>query len=276
MSTPAPAPNPVSVVNLSGYPLQIAIAKSVNDENRTHGWRVIYEEHAWRNRRDDSSGYVDLVLEHSRLDVVLLVECKRLQNRDWIFLPQNGNARPRRHARGFLAQRGQDGRLLPVYPAWTDQALDPSTPEAMFCVMPGDNRNVTVERVASELVSAAEAIADEEGDAFMSRRGGPSRRVYFAAIVTTAQLAVCEFEPAHISLEEGTIPNGNIQRCTAVRLTKQLSTRPPVIFGAPEFGREPTALADAKDQTVFVISAPRLYEFLRGFNVDTRGEAASA
>jgi len=257
----------LSSVNRSGYPLQIAIAHAVKARSRVHGWRVLYEEHSWRNPREE--GFIDLVLEHVNLQVVLLIECKRLQNKQWTLLSPEGHAKPHRHARGLRTERVK-GQVALGFPRWSDEPADPATPEAMFCVMPKDARDPTVERVGAELVSAAEALEIEERD-YLNRRGGDSRRIYFAAIVTTADLSVCSFDPSSISLADGMIPcNAPLSPVHAVRITKQLSTQP--VGGVPvaQFGQEADALVKAKERTVFVINAAHLDEFLRDFDVDDR------
>jgi len=68
-------------INASGYPLQIAIANAVKASSGSHCWHVLYEEHAWRH--DNRQGFINLVLEHESLQVVLLIECKRLSDTKW-------------------------------------------------------------------------------------------------------------------------------------------------------------------------------------------------
>jgi hypothetical protein len=257
----------LETVNRSGYPLQVAIAHAVKSRTNVHGWRVLYEEHSWKSNEGD--GFIDIVLEHENLQVVLLIECKRLQNKEWILLPPDGDAKLRRHARGLRVER-TNGGVKPHFPMWHDEPCDPRTPEAMFCVMPKDARDPAVERVGAELISAAEALEFEERP-YLDRRGGDSRRIYFSAIVTTAQLTVCSFDQSSVSLSDGTIPTGaKFESVDAVRLTKQLSTQP--IKGVPValYGDEAQTLIKAKERTIFVVNALKLDEFLYDFNVDDR------
>jgi hypothetical protein len=140
--------------------------------------------------------------------------------------------------------------------------------------MPKDAREPTVDRLGlgSELVAASEALELEER-AYLDRRGGDSRRLYFSAIVTTTQLSVCSFDPSTISLVDGMVPaTATFSPHGVVRLTKQFSTQP--IAGAPVglYGQEAGALVDAKERTVFVINAESLDEFLCDFNVDDRNK----
>jgi hypothetical protein len=251
-------------VNESGYPLQIALAHAVKARTNAHGWRVLYEEHAWKY--EGREGFIDIVLEQEKLQVVLLVECKRPKDGEWVFLPGAGDARLRRHARARRVER-ENAKVRANFPQWSDQPLDPKTPEAVFCVA-AKMAGATVDNVGAELIAATEALEREECG-YLDRRGGNSRRLYFAAIVTTANLTVCSFDPNSISLADGKIPDGaEISSVGAVRYTKQLSTKP--ISGTPVAGtgQEARALSLAKERTVFIINAQKLNDFLVDFNVD--------
>jgi hypothetical protein len=253
----------LSIVNRSGYALQIAVARKVTAGTSAHGWRVLYEEHSWRNGLDGSEGFIDLVLEHARSQLALLVECKRLQNKELIFLPRDGNPQARRYARALSITRD------PINPAWADHPVDPRSPMAMFCVMPKDARDPPVERLGAELVSASEALLQEERG-YLDRRPAQRRRIYFPAIVTTAQLSVCSFDPDAIQLSDGKIPAGaQFARTSVVRFTKQLSKRvSEPAMPSVGHGTEAEALASAKDRTVFIINAEGLHDFLNGFSID--------
>jgi len=76
------------IVNESGFPLQIGVANLVKTNNP--GWVVLYAEHAWQNPNDQSSGFFDLALQNPYGSGVLVVECKRVQHTDWIFLQPGG------------------------------------------------------------------------------------------------------------------------------------------------------------------------------------------
>lgn len=43
------------LVNKSGFPFQIGIASLVRRTIQSHGWNVLYTEHAWSNQADQSS-----------------------------------------------------------------------------------------------------------------------------------------------------------------------------------------------------------------------------
>jgi hypothetical protein len=169
----------LEVVDRSGYPLQMAIAQAVESSRQAHGWRVLYEEHSWKHQRGDH-GFLDIVLENDAMKVVLLIECKRIQNKEWVLLPTDGIAMPRRFARGLRINR-INGAIAGHGAGWSDEALEPKSPEAAFCVMPKDARDPSVEQIGAELVIASEALEYEERG-YLDKRGGNSSRVYFPAI----------------------------------------------------------------------------------------------
>ena len=264
-----PTVDPLDSVNRSGYPLQIALAHKVGSRKGVHGWRVLYKEHAWRNRADEMAGFIDLVFEHEEMQIVLVVECKRVKDGDWTFLPEDGDAQLRSFARGFRVKR--DAPIDKAFSAWADQPLDPRCPQTAFCVMPKDARDPTVDGLAAELVSATEALAEEETNAYLTKRGGAFRRLYFPVIVTTARLWVCSFDPAHIALDVGAIPPASLRESFhSVRYTKQLSTRTERIPPGLPYGSEAARLASAKSRTAFIVVADQLDRFLCDFSVDDR------
>ena len=47
------------LINQSGFPLQLAIDRLVQDRSDQLGWKVVYREHGWRSP-DGQIGFVDL------------------------------------------------------------------------------------------------------------------------------------------------------------------------------------------------------------------------
>jgi hypothetical protein len=256
-------------VNKSGFPLQIALAHEVRASTMRHSWRVMYEEHAWRS--GDGSGFVDIVLENAALSAVLLIECKRLHDTRCVFLPPYNSADPLGgRAKAYVARR-EGGSMRRGYPAWIDTQLILRPPEVAYCVVGknvGKSNERTIEPIAAELVAAAEAVEHEERQFYLDL-SPPERRCYFTAIVTTAQLEVCSFDPAKISLADGTIPAGAaVEPANVVRFRKQLSFQPPVNHTPTvSFPNEAARLASEKERTVFVIRAKYLTEFLVSFRL---------
>jgi hypothetical protein len=255
-----------ALVNQSGFPLQIGVARLVNRSSRQHGWRVLYQEHSWKNQLDNSSGFIDLVFENQYRTCILLVECKRVLETSWTFLIADIHASPRRHAKAWVTRHkgGEFERF-----DWYDLALDPESDEATFCVVPGQDSRARpmLERLAAELVSATEGLAEEER--FLQPKRPDAVRMYFPVIVTTANLSVCRFDGDAISISDGKLPDSQFQDAPYVRFRKQLSTQPPK---GGISGDDPSrSLAKAKERTVFVVNSGAFASFLAEFRVDTSG-----
>lgn len=256
-------PEILRIANDSGFPLQIAIQQSVAAATGVHGWRVQHSEHAWRNPADEQSGFIDLVLRDRHDFARVVIECKRVRNAVWLFFNSAGTAKPRRHSKAWVTHysNGQFNAF-----GWHEVPIDPSTPEAQFCAVRGqttNDKNTFLERVSGELISAVEAIALEERD--YRRENQDSTRMYFNVIVTTATLKFAEFDVNHLSVTDGTLQEAVIQDVPFVRVRKQFSMRPANLSSAdwlrhddPDYRRE---------NTVFVVQADKLNEFLQNFDI---------
>jgi len=250
-------------VNQSGFPLQIGLTALIQSTTSQHGWKVLFNEHSWRNELNNDSGFIDIVIEHKHGTLVMLIECKRVIDSSWIFLVPKPKATPRRQAKAWVTRYVQ---TCFKHLWWRDLSLDPISPESDFCVIPGqDSRSKPMlERVAADVVSATEALALEEKD--YQAQSKDTLRIYFSVIVTTAKLQVCSFEPEQVSLVDGKVADAKFSEVPFVRFRKQLSTRPAsvplnVVDGFYGFVR-------AKEHTVFVVNAEALPDFLAQFEVD--------
>jgi hypothetical protein len=278
----------LKIANDSGFPLQIAVEHVVAETSSQHGWRVRYTEHSWVNRLDDQSGFIDLVLQHRDGNTCLVLECKRVREATWLFLHSDGAAKERRHAKSWVS-RYSDGQMK--FFGWNDVPVDPSSPEALFCSVRGQTSNdkrTMLERIGGELISATEALAQEERD--FRPQAQEMLRFYFNVIVTTAELKVAKFSPKDISLPDGTLASAEINDVPFVRFRKQMSMRGTLLTPDDyENGLDP---AYAKENTVFVVGADALLHTVqnehavttsRGFllvrsrrrGVDARGPAST-
>jgi hypothetical protein len=251
------------LVNQSGFPLQIAVANAVDHSTKSHGWNVAYTEHAWRDAETGEDGFIDLVLRHRHTDCTFVVECKRVLEASWIFLVPGSRVPNRRHVKAWVTQYSS-GAQRRFY--WTDLTLDPATPQAAYCIVPGQDSKSKpmIERIGADLVSATLALAKEEQP--LLARSKDARRIYFSVLVTTARLNVCTFDPSTIALHDGKIPSGSFQEASFVRFRKQLSTRP--LTEAEVAEASTSSLANAKEHTVFVVQAESLVTFLDEFELD--------
>lgn len=251
------------IVNQSGFPLQVGLTDLIQKTTDQHGWKVRFIEHSWKNDLDKESGFIDIVIEDRHCTSIMLIECKRVLDSSWIFIVPKSKPIPRRHVKAWVTRfAGNAFKQL----FWADLTLTPDSFESEFCVVSGQDSKSKpmLERVASDIVSATEALALEEKDYQAQLKD--SLRMYFSVIVTTAKLQVCSFEPGKVSLLDGKVAETEFTEVPYIRFRKQLSTRPTsahfnVVSGLHEFIR-------AKEHTVFVVNAQALTEFLTDFEVD--------
>ncbi|MBP1150342.1 MULTISPECIES: hypothetical protein [Methylocaldum] len=250
-------------VNRSGFPLQIGLEHLINETRGSHGWKVIFSEHSWKNTTDGCSGFIDLVLEDQYGTSVLIIESKRVLETSWIFLIEDERQLQRRHAKSWLL-RYFDNRF--TYFGLKELTLEPTTPQSQYCVVDGQDpkSKPMLERVGADVVSSVEGFAYEEKELHLKDR--EAFRMYFGVIVTTAKLKVCSFNPARISITDGKIQDANFKEVPYLRFRKQLASH----YEVPEHYavggyRE---ISSAKESTVFVVNAEALPRFLREFEVD--------
>ena len=253
-------------VNESGFPLQIAISHLVNTQHPA-GWNVRYAEHAWQSPNGRDSGFIDVVLENAAATCFLVIECKRVRDVERIFLAANGNNGTRHHCKCWVSRMVNNSMK---FFGWEECPVDPTSKEAAFCVVRGQAANgqrPMLERIASEVILATEALAVQE-------RGykPPDRselfRTYFNVIVTTAPLLMGKFDPAGISLTDGTLAAAEFEAVPYVRFRKQLAD------AAQPFNESydaPYEAARARESTVFVVNANHLTDFLSEFELDNQG-----
>jgi hypothetical protein len=253
----------LKLANDSGFPLQIAIERAVGETSASHGWKVRYTEHAWVNASDKQSGFADLVLEDRYGTTFLVVECKRVRQATWLFMNSTGQANPRRNSKAWVSHYA-NGRM--AHFGWEDIVIDPPCPESIFCAVRGQSasdRSTLLERVGGELVSATEAIASEERD--FRPQNQETIRLYFNIIVTTAELKVAKFNAADISLSDGTMPDAHFDSVPFVRFRKQLSMHSFNL--SPSDYERGTNVSSLRENTVFVVRADALLEFLQSFDI---------
>lgn len=249
------------VVNGSGFPLQMAVQHLV--EQGGSGWHVSHKEHAWSNPTDGMSGFIDIVLQNDESNDSLVIECKRVQNAAWLFLSHAGTAKPRKHCKVWATIfKGKTAH----YFGWTDVALPLETPEAQFCCLRGqssNDKNTFLERIAGELVSSTEALAREERDFRDDTR--ESCRLYVNVVVTTAQLYFATFDRSSLNPTDGTLVEAQFQQVPYLRVRKQFSMRPVAL--TPEDWRRKDDVDYRRENTLFVVEATHLVEFLRNLKL---------
>lgn len=242
-------------LNSSGFPFQIAVESVIADLG---GWKVAGREYPWQNNDTGQNGFVDIIAEKNF--ITLIVECKRVRDAEWIFLCSSRNLN-RSHARFWVNRAG--GREQAV--GWYDGQVEPSSPEADFCAIMGqDHRKPLLENLASELLSATEAFAVEEYS--FSKNVSIS---YFPVIITTAELFICKFDPKDIEIESGEIKNPQFEAVPFVRFRKSLTTAPSR-FAVERRIEHFEEFAEARERTVFVLNASSIKEILGNWEIPQR------
>lgn len=252
----------LKVANASGFPFQIAIENLVKTTNESHGWKVRHIEHAWLDRTNKKPEFIDLVLKNRFETCTMVVECKRVRNGSWLFMSSNGSTQPRRHCKTWVATIGGNGETR--HYGWQDLSIDPSTPEALFCMNhgQGDSKS-TLERIASGLVASTESLAIEENSIFSPYNG---IQLYFSVIVTTAQLKVCNYSPTLISLADGELKDAEFVAVPYLRFRKALLAKDDDVLRL--LHESPGMDGGESVHTVFVVNSEHFAGFLSEFDIE--------
>lgn len=204
------------IVNRGGFPFQIGIKRAVEKSRKDHAWKVITEEHPWKNEMSSESGFIDLILKHQSGTQLLLVECKRVIDCEWIFLLPSNNQKTWR-AKSWTS-------YLPKLFDWLDFLTWPDSFESKFCVVRGqDDKKPMLEREASKIVEATEAFAMEEKLLLIAESN--DLRAYFSVIVTTADLKICKFDHDDIDIKSGLFSKRDFEDVPFIRFSKPLTPR---------------------------------------------------
>jgi hypothetical protein len=254
------------LVNRSGFVFQLAVETQISATRGDHEWSVLSSEHAWEDNDGKGSGYIDLIL--GRSDGRLVVECKKRNEKSWVFLcpaeKGRGNMSRARIISTTLS-RGQSPKtphhlVNDLYYGWdypiVKSRLIASAPEAGYCVMQDDR---VLEGIARNLLLATEAVAVEEIplQAESVEKNYPRERSYIPLIVTNAQLFVCRFKAAEVSLAEPFLKGSEeYEEVPLVMFSKSLAPPP-----SPRTAISDSTLAEinrGRERTVLVASSENL------------------
>jgi hypothetical protein len=125
--------------------------------------------------------------------------------------------------------------------------------------------DVTLERIASNVVESTEALAQDEA-VFIKMQKMLRLRTYINVIVTTAKLEVCKFDPIDINLGSGTIGNAEYEEVSRIRFRKQLSVSSKPIE-ALEWEESLRKITKARENTVLVVQANHIIQFLQELEI---------
>jgi len=207
----------VAALRKSGFPLQTRIEHEIR-ERYANAWRLLASEHPWRDP-DGRDQFIDLIANCGT--VVLVVECKKAQERSLLFLRALGR---------------ETTDKVTTCTVWhfeppSDRAikgldLRPESYQAAFCVTTDTSGSQRLlEQDARPVVLATDALIAQ---------GFPEihhldRSFFLPVILTTASLYTLRYEPTEIRLETGSFDNldsNKIEQIPWVRFHKTLTAHP--------------------------------------------------
>lgn len=240
------------IVNRSGFPLQLAVERTVRESSSS--WRVLHREHAWCHSNSEC-GFADLVLVNQS-NCVMVVECKRVQDSDWVFITPD---EPEKDLESRLYINNSAGHGV-EHNGYLDVQTFPSAYISNFCVVAGQDAHSRplLERTAHDVVVASEAVAQEEQPFLEARNYG--FRCYAAIVVTTANLSISSIRDRDISLVTGEVDDQAVQSVPWIKFRKQLSNE--LVVEPEDLAWDFRSISRAKEKVVYVVNAAHLSEFL--------------
>lgn len=140
----------------SGFPFQLRVEDEIKTTHSTHHWSIATREHPWTNKETESSGFIDLVLQHDDfVTYKMVIECKRVKSDDrrqlqWLFLVPEKEKKETQLASCFevggtttfsakiggtdLGETGWDHVQI-----WDKINVLPQSFESSICVLPSDD-----------------------------------------------------------------------------------------------------------------------------------------
>lgn len=180
-------------VNRSGFPFQIGVEDEIRRLGQRHEpWTVVGTEIPW------DGGFIDVVAR--RHEAIAVLECKRVDEQDWIFLvPSNASKTIRATWNFYDSRAGIPGSTGMYFGEFT---LAADSHEASLCALSKKKNtgNVTLERTCQELIRASQAIAD-----FPQLQHRTEIEIQIPIVVTTARLKVCRYNARQVDPAEGII-----------------------------------------------------------------------
>jgi len=251
------------IVNASGFLFQLTVENKVMETKQDHKWTVLFHEYPWTDVESGKEGYIDLILSNQHDSMRFVIECKRSLNADWIFLLPESSRKKLSRA-DIIFSDCAEKNFVALY-----EFIDiPKSYESEFCVIRGQGEDdiSMLERISSKLIKSTEYLAEEENN-FIKEQKGRDKYFYIPAIVTSAHLNVCRFNPSDVSLDDGKLPKGQFESVPFIRFRKTLAKNPlPKVFPySPYSYQVPMRLhefIETKKRTVLIIQASELIPFL--------------
>ena len=246
------------LVNRSGFLFQLSVEEHVRQTASKHEWEVLAREYPWSSPDGARAGFIDIVAARGTLRCV--IECKRTQGGDWIFLVPHASKETSRLR--TLWSFGTNGNSNRTVWGWDDLEFDPPTLVSEFCVVRGasDDDRPLLERLAGDVVRASESLAREE--LLMPDRYWGSG-AYLPVIVTNARLRACRVDLGKVELTSGSVPpDATFEEVGAIRFRKALATD---LSHSAETYRSLKEGLLKKERSALVVSVGYLAEWLQHF-----------
>ncbi len=248
--------SPLSIVNASGFAFQLRIEQEIRSTGLDAHWQIAAREHRWYDVQDEKEAFIDLVLQHGIVRMVL--ECKRVTDAQWIFLVPEEPPLDTEYARLLWTLRDPADHCLVD---WHDFSARPHCLQSAFCAVmgKGEKEPPMLERVSSVLLRSLESLANQE--LTYKYAGGPSsmeQAVYVPVVVTNATLYSCDFDAAKVDISTGRLPEADFRVLPWVRFRKNLSST--TMSAKP---RQELAIANKlNERTVFVVNSGNFHDFM--------------
>ena len=253
-------PDLKKVVDGSGYPLQMKIEDLAKSPGGRWTRGLNLSEVPWEDKESGLSGFIDLVVGSGK--VRLVIECKRFEDSDWIFLiPSDSWGKNRSHTK--LAWTYFSRSSGPAVIGWEDFNVEPQSHESSYCAG-FEGQRISLERVSFELVLAAEQFAKREISLFSQRHSYDALFVYLPIIITSAKLYICKVDSNYISLKDGKLMQQTFNQVPYIRFRKSLTTRLTDDFS--EF--DIVAANRNQERTIMIVNSERVSEFFNSWEVN--------
>jgi hypothetical protein len=232
----------VAALKKSGFPLQTRVEHEIT-ARAGRGWKLLASEHPWRS--EDGDQFVDLIAKCGM--AVLVIECKKAQDRSLLFLRPLGTETtgPVRTCTIWHFQRNA-GAGQPFNIGIEDTELEPESYKAAFCVATHNSGRRLLEEDARPVVLAIEALLSQRPPFYDTHE--LTRALFVPVIVTTARLYTLRYNPTEVLLETGSYTKLDLSKIEPIEWIR--------------FHKSFTASGDRLGRTVFVVNAAALPRFL--------------
>ena len=235
----------IAALKKSGFPLQTRVEHEIQARRAT-GWKLEASEYPWMDV-DGRDQFIDLIAccksELLERVVVLVIECKKAQERSLLFLCPFGSERtgPVTTVRTWSFVRAADA----YWAVRDDIAVEPASYRAAFCVT--TDKDKAGQRLLEPDARLVMFAADEAvSDSRLSRL--PVGSLFLPIIVTSARLYTLHFQPTEIDLDTGDFGKLDPARLESIQWVR--------------FHKTFTARGDGTPRTIFVVSSGALPSFL--------------